>query len=193
MSLSERFEVKTNYTLNNFQKGVCIFLFALGLVGIAAGGLLFMLLSLGIWFGSQYISKKHPVAIILTYDGIEHVTAFNNKTLYFIPWKDIDGFCLIEQKQHGFIVVNRFLGIRLKRYENYLNNLESTVDPKISSGKLYKFISSQSENMMLLIRKKYGCEFMVAQNLLDRSIPEFISFLEEYHQAFGSDNVSSKP
>lgn len=39
--------------------------------------------------------------------------------------------------------------------------------------------------MMLSSRKKYGCEVMFIENYLDRSIPEFINLLEEYHKAFG--------
>jgi hypothetical protein len=184
MSLPERFEVKTNYSLKSFQKGVVIFIFVLGLVSIPVGGFLFMLLSLAMWFFPRYVSKKYPVALILTHEGIEHI-AFNNKRVFFLPWKDIDGFCSLVAQQNGFIVVNRYLGVRLKRYEGYLNDISSRVDSKFSSGKIYKFMSSQSENMMLLIRKKYGCEIIFIENYLDRSIPEFINLLEEYHQAFG--------
>ena len=192
MSLPERFDVKTNYSLNSFQKGGCIFMFVLGLVSIPVGGLLFVLLSLGWWFGFKYWSKTYPVSLILTHEGIEHIgpnIGTNDKLIYFIPWKDIDGFCSLAHKQHGFIVVARYVGVRLKRYEGYLNSTTSRVNPEISSSKLYKFISSQSENLMLMHRKKYDCELMFIENFLDRSISEFINLLEEYHQAFGGDYV----
>jgi hypothetical protein len=184
MSLPKRFEVKTNYSLNSFQKGVVIFMFVLGLVSIPVGGFLFMLFSLAMWFFPGYMSKKYPVALILTHEGIEHI-AFNNKLVCFLPWKDIDGFCSLVAKQNGFIVITRYVGVRLKRYEGYLDSVASRVSPETSSSKLYKFMSSQSENVMLWTRKKYGCEFIFMQNFLDRSIPEFINLLEEYHKAFG--------
>jgi hypothetical protein len=122
--------------------------------------------------------------LILTHEGIEHI-GFNNKLIYFIPWKDIDGFCSLVRKQNGFIVIDRYVGVKLKRYEGYLDDVASRVSPETSSSKLYKFMSSQSENVMLWTRKKYGCEFMFGQNHFDRSIPEFINLLEAYHKAFG--------
>lgn len=187
MSLPERFDVKTNYSLNSFQKGGCIFMFVLGLVSIPVGGLLFVLLSLGWWFGFKYWSKTYPVSLILTHEGIEHIGP-NNKFIYFIPWKDIDGFCSLAYKQHGFIVVTKYVGVRLKRYEGYLNSIKSRSHESYSN-KIYKFMSSQSENLMLMNRKKYDCELMFIENFLDRSISEFINLLEEYHQAFGGDYV----
>jgi hypothetical protein len=189
MNLPERFEVRTNYTLNTSQNRVCIFMFFLGLVAIPVGGLLLILVSLGVWFFSRYMSKKHPVAIILTHEGIEHIAPFTNKLMYFLPWKDIDGFCSLVAKRHGFIVIARYVGVRLKRYEGYFNNVTSTVNSEIYSGKLSKFMSSMTENMMLQHRKKYNCEIMIIQNYLDRSIPAFINLLEEYHQAFGGGYV----
>lgn len=121
MKLPQRFEVKPRTTRNVISAALAFgFFVLLGFFTIATGGLGILVGLLVIFFfgggGLFTIPKlaRRSVSMILTSDGLHQISPYGDVV---ILWQDVESIGI------SSIYSNKMVGLRLKTYDRYVNNL----------------------------------------------------------------------
>ncbi|MBD1838965.1 DUF2982 domain-containing protein [Coleofasciculus sp. FACHB-64] len=122
MTVPERFEVKPNSQQNAILLAVSCTVFSIiGLFMMGSGqpkAILGGVLGVVFFGGGGIVTVpkllKRPVSIVLTREGLQQITLYGKSILY---WRDIESVGIARLEG------TKLVGLRLKNYDNYINNM----------------------------------------------------------------------